>query len=57
MGKESTKDDGEAEEDEDTKCKDNRTLIDNNTAQTLLAEDISKMRRFPLQLISFYNIF
>ena len=57
MGKESTKDDGEAEGDEDTKCKDNRTLVDNNTAQTLSAEDISKMRRFPLLLISFCNSF
>ncbi|KAG0630178.1 hypothetical protein M758_1G159900 [Ceratodon purpureus] len=37
------KDDGEAAGDE-VKSKDNRALIDNNTAQTLSAEDINKMR-------------
>lgn len=39
------KDDGEADE---MKSKDNRALVDNNTAQTLSAEDISKMRTYLL---------
>lgn len=30
------------------KSKDNRALVDNNTAQTLSAEDISKMRTYLL---------
>lgn len=38
------KDDGEEAPGDEVKGKDNRSLIDNNTAQTLSAEDISKMR-------------
>lgn len=40
------KDDGEAAAGEEVKSKDNRALIDNNTAQTLSAEDINKMRTY-----------
>lgn len=40
------KDDGEEAPGDEVKGKDNRSLIDNNTAQTLSAEDISKMRTY-----------
>ncbi len=35
----------ESEEAVESMCRDNRALIDNNTAQTLSAEDIEQMRR------------
>ncbi len=45
----------ESEEAVESMCRDNRALIDNNTAQTLSAEDIEQMRRLLFLHSHIYN--